>query len=269
MLGRFGPSQHRRVNGVTLGYQICIAAIHEARQGHAVVNRLAYIGRQRLVSERTGEAFDYTGRGDLEGDLKTLLPSGAAAQFAEAVTLWSLVDAPATHKHAILGVDLVLSLPPPDELEPELSRQLLESFLTATILPHGLAATYAVHQPHTGFDTDELAADLLLEAAAAAADPFSDAMRAGRLHKHAHVLVTPRQLGPLGLARRRYKGVDPTIRNGAVVDALNWGLLWGVYQNRFFAEHGLELRVRPRALFSSESASAGRPQVAAQAAKQA
>lgn len=220
------------------------------RHGHAVVNRLAYIGRQRLVSARTGETFDYTDRGDLEGHVRTLLPSGAAAQFAEAFTLWSAVDAAATHKHAILGLDLVLSLPPPDELEPELSRQLLESFLTATILSHGLAATYAIHQPHTELDTDELAADLLIGSAAAAADPFSDAMRAGRLHRHAHVLVTPRQLGPLGLARRRYQGIDPTIRNGAVVDGLNWGLLWGVHQNHFFAEHGLELRVRPRALFS-------------------
>lgn len=225
------------------------------RQGHAVLNRLAYIGRQRLVSPRTGEIFDYTDRSDLEGDVKTLLPSGAAAQFADAFSLWSSVDAAATHKHAILGLDLVLSLPPLDEMEPDLSREMLEAFLRATILSHGLAATYAIHQPHTELDTDELAADLLLEPAAAAADPFSDAMRVGRLHRHAHALVTPRQLGPLGLARRRYQGVDPTIRNGAVVDALNWGRLWGVHQNQFFAEHGLELRVRPRAPFSVPKAS--------------
>lgn len=224
------------------------------REGHSVIQRLAYIGRQRLVSARTGDAYDYSERGDLAGELATLLPAGAPAALAEVSALWSAVDAAATHKHAALGLDLVLALPPPEELEPELSRQMLEVFLAETILSHGLGASYAVHQPHTGFDTDELAADLLLEAAAGAADPFSDAMRAGRLHRHAHVLVTPRQLGPLGLARRRYHGVDPTVRHGAVVDALNWGLLWGLHQNRFFAEHGRELRVRPRALFSAPRA---------------
>lgn len=221
------------------------------RKGHAVLERLAYIGRQRLLSARTGEVYDYTGRGDLEAEVKTLLPPGAAPQFTEAFTLWSAVDTAATHEHAVLGSDLVLSLPPPDELEPELSRQLIESFLTETFLRHGLAASYAVHQPHTGFDTDELAADLLISADTAAADPFSDAMRAGRLHRHAHVLVTPRRVGALGLERRRYQGLDPTLRKGAVVDALNWGLLWGLHQNLFFAEHGLELRVRPRAPFSA------------------
>lgn len=221
------------------------------RQGHAVLDRLAYIGRQRLHSARTGEVYDYTGRGDLEDEVETLLPPGAAPQFADAITLWSAVDTAATHQHAVLGSDLVLSLPPPDELEPELSRQLIESFLTETFLRHGLAASYAVHQPHAGFDTDELAADLLISADTAAADPFSDLMRTGRLHRHAHVMVTPRQVSALGLERLRYKGIDPTLRTGAVVDALEWGRLWGLHQNLFFAEHGLELRVRPRALFSA------------------
>lgn len=221
------------------------------RKGHAVLERLAYIGRRRLVSARTGEVYDYTGRGDLEGKVETLLPPGALPQLAGASTLWSAVDAAATHEHAVLGLDLVLSLPPLDELDPELSRQLLESFLSATVVPHGLGASYAIHQPHGGFDTDELAADLMIAVDTAAADPFSDAMRAGRLHRHAHVLVTPRRVGALGLERRRYQGLDPTLRKGAVVDALEWGRLWGLHQNLFFAEHGLELRVRPRALFSA------------------
>lgn len=215
----------------------------QRKLAHLVRQRLAYISRQELLLELTGERFDYSERGDIAGPVKTLLPAGAPPEFEDASVLWEAVDAAAKHKLASLGIDLVIALPGLDELDALRTRVLLEQFLSETVVSHDLGATYAIHLPHASANDTELRDDLLL--GAEEADPFGEAMAAARLNRHAHVLVTPRRIGPKGLDRLRYTALDPKFQGLVQKDELEWYRLWTSFQNRFFAAQGLELRVRP------------------------
>lgn len=215
-------------------------------QGHSVIQRLAYLARQRLKAARTGETFDYLKRKDLLIGPVTLLPDGADEGLKDGHALWSAVDAVA-RADAVLGIDLIVSLPA--EVDLALAGDLLEDFLTDIISVHELAVTYVIHAPHVGMTGEELNEDRF----STEGDPFAEAMTTGILNVHAHVLVTPKQIGPGGLAKRRYTLLDPVIQRGRAVDGINWGRLWAIYQNSWLALHGLSLRVRPRAPIASQS----------------
>ena len=104
----------RKVMFMAIGF--VAAQYMKRRSGHSVLDRLAYIARRRLVSDRTGDIFDYSHRPDLVGEVVTVLPPGALTAFNDAEALWTVVDAAATHKFAALGIDLVIALPAPEEL---------------------------------------------------------------------------------------------------------------------------------------------------------
>jgi hypothetical protein len=219
--------------------------------GHSTIKRLAYVTRKRLHDRRTGVSFDYTARQDLIGDPETMLPPGAPSVFAEGIELWSAIEAASKHKLATLGIEMIIALPPASELELPWAVRMLREFIDKVIVaPHGLGVTFAMHGPH-GWLADEDASNELVQSQS---DLFAEAMASTALNFHAHVLITARQIGPSGIGRRRYKVLDPTIKRGNAVDSVRWGEVWGGFQNQFFAERGLDLRVRPRSPLSAETA---------------
>lgn len=209
-------------------------------RGHSSLQRLAYIARRRLTAVHTGETFDYAARPDLLRSL-TLVPEGCAE--IDAVALWSANEAASKRPNAALGLELVLSLPMPAEFDLEASCRLAGAFVRHIIVEkHGLAATLAVHLPHGGTGEDAMDEDGL----GPDGDAFARSIATASANLHCHVLVTPRQLTPDGLARRRYPKLDPVNRGGKTYGR-HWGRLWGQFQNGFFADEGSSLRVTPNA----------------------
>ena len=87
----------------------------------------------------------------------------------------------------------------------------------------GLAVQVDVHSPH-------------------GADSESE-----RANYHAHLLITTRRVEATGLSAKKARDLDPVVRQGrgraVVAEAEAWGALWRDHQNRYFAEHGLDIRV--------------------------
>lgn len=148
-------------------------------------------------------------------------------------------------KGSSLGLHLILALPAPDELSVTHCLDLVESFIESLIAPHGLAASYALHEAHRIDETDDM--DWL----EAGGSKWPGTRALSSKNRHAHVLVSGRRLGPTGIDKRRFTLLDPVHggKGGARV-GIDWPGLWLQHQNAFFAHHGLDLRVRPFAKFS-------------------
>lgn len=208
-------------------------------RGHKALDRLAYLLRQDIVWSKTGQHFDYSGRPDLAASL-TLVPNDCAP--VGATELWTEVEAATNRKKAVLGFELLLALPMASELDLEHSLRMTATFVRDLIVDkHGLAATLAVHDPHADAKGDW---DDTPVTGGPVSDTFGQIMQLAAANRHVHVMVTPSRMTPYGLSKTRYTALDPCIR-GQKIYGRNWGRLWGLYQNSFFAENGLDLRVTP------------------------
>ena len=68
-----------------------------------------------------------------------------------------------------------------------------------------------------------------------------------RANFHAHLLITTRRVEGEGFALKKARDLDPQVRaskgRAVVSEAEAWGATWRDHQNRYFIEHGLDLRV--------------------------
>ncbi len=71
---------------------------------------------------------------------------------------------------------------------------------------------------------------------------------------HCHVLITTRRFKQNGKEFEDSKARDlmPQIAGGRVVNGVNWGKSWSDFQNHFFAERGLSLRVDSNGIIAQE-----------------
>ena len=192
------------------------------KTGGNAVRSGAYNGRDKIVAERTGEVFYFAHR-DAPDHHEVLLPEGAPEAFRDAGTLWNAAEAAERRGDAQVARELVLALPANPEIGHDDRIELARSFAEAHFVSKGLAAQLDVHSPH-------------------GADSESE-----RANYHAHLLVTTRRVDETGLSAKKARDLDPVVRQGkgraVVTEAEAWGALWRDHQNRYFAEHGLDIRV--------------------------
>jgi len=218
-------------------------------EGHSAIAAAAYIARSSVSFG--GSRFDYRDRGDLIGEVGVAVPDHCSAEWRDWRYLWKKVELLGGRQDASLGLHLILALPSPQEMRLELARKMVDDFVNDVIVtPHEVGVTYALHHPHR---TGHLAKLAWLEP-----DALTSQLREAEIGRarnmHAHLLITPRQLGPVGLSPRRYMGLDPDHRSSKsksfVAEGYDWPKLWLRFQNAFFGWHGLKLRVRPQSEFS-------------------
>ena len=192
------------------------------KTGGNAVRSGAYNGRDKIVAERTGEVFYFAHR-DAPDHHEVMLPEGAPEAFRDAGVLWNAAEAAERRGDAQVARELVLALPANPEIGPDDRIELARSFAEAHFVSKGLAVQLDVHSPH-------------------GADSESE-----RANHHAHLLVTTRRVEATGLSAKKARDLDPVVRQGkgraVVTEADAWGALWRDHQNRYFAEHGLDIRV--------------------------
>ena len=190
--------------------------------GGAAVRSAAYNARAALTDERTGELYYFKHR-DAPEHHEVLLPEGADAKFADSSVLWNAAEAAEKRKDAQVARELVIALPANRELSDEDRLELIRSFAQEHFVSKGLAVQLDVHGPHVGDEERDTA------------------------NHHAHLLVTTRRIEGDRLSAKKARDLDPEVRRmgarNAVTDGEQWGALWRDHQDRYFAEHGLELRV--------------------------
>jgi Ti-type conjugative transfer relaxase TraA len=190
--------------------------------GGSATRSAAYNAREAVSDERTGEVFCFKHR-DAPEHHEVLLPDGADARFADSATLWNAAEAAEKRKDAQVARELVIALPANRELTAEDRLELVRSFADQHFVSKGLAVQLDIHSPHEGSEEGETA------------------------NHHAHLLITTRRIEGDRLSAKKARDLDPEVKRmggrAAVTEGEAWGALWGDHQNRYFAAHGLEIRV--------------------------
>ena len=199
--------------------------------GGSAVRSAAYNARDAITAERTGELYYFKHR-DAPHHHEVLLPEGAGEQFRNASVLWNAAEAAEKRKDAQVAREIVLALPADKGINDEDRIELARSFATQHFVAKGLAVQLDVHAPHEGAEESE------------------------RANWHAHLLITTRRIEGENFAAKKARDLDPEVRRAGgravVADAAAWGALWRDHQNRYFQEHGLDLRVDPTATHAGQ-----------------
>ena len=206
------------------------------------VRSAAYNAREAIEAERTGELFYFRHRERARQHHEVLLPEGADPRFADCALLWNTAEAAEKRKDAQVAREMVLALPADRALSTEDRIELARSFAQEHFVSKGLAVQLDIHAPHKDRGEGEGA--------------FAEGTGGDHTNWHAHLLVTTRRVEGDRLAAKKARDLDPEVRTAGsralVTDAAAWGELWRVHQDRYFAEHGLDLKVDATAAHPGE-----------------
>ncbi len=209
--------------------------------GGNAVRSAAYNARDAITAERTGELFHFRHR-DAPVHHEVLLPEGADARLGNSATLWNAAEAAERRKDAQVAREIVLALPADRVLSTEDRIELARSFAAEHFVSKGLAVQLDVHAPHKERGEGEGA--------------WSEGTGGDHTNWHAHLLITTRRIEGDQLAARKARDLDPEVRKAGtrsvVTDAEAWGETWRAHQDRYFQEHGIELRVDATAAHPGE-----------------
>jgi Ti-type conjugative transfer relaxase TraA len=199
--------------------------------GGSAIRSAAYNGRAAITAERTGELFSFRHR-DAPEHHAVLLPEGAAERFRVSGVLWNAAEAAERRRDAQVAREIVVALPANAGVSTEDRIEMVRSFAEQHFVSQGLAVQLDVHAPHVAEEENEQA------------------------NWHAHLLITTRRLETDGFAAKKARDLDPQVRRAGsravVADGLAWGELWREHQDRYFREHGIEVRVDPTATHAQE-----------------
>lgn len=147
-------------------------------KGHSASAAAAYRAGIALEDPSTGLRHDYTRRAGVVS-VDMLAPDGAPAWAQDPAELWSNVETHETRKNARVAREVVIALP--HELDAEQRRDLARDVGRLLVERYGVAVQIAIHAPDKGGDD--------------------------RNH-HAHLLMTPRTVGPEGFGAYAAKAYD-------------------------------------------------------------
>ncbi len=201
--------------------------ISRSKSGNAILSA-AYIGRGKLIDDRTGRIFDFRHRGPVAFN-DVLLPAGADRKFENPSLLWNLVEITERRKDSQVAKEVVIALPKPGEISHDHRIEMVRSFAEKHFAAKGLAVQVSIHGPSPKEPDGE--------------------------NWHAHILATTRYMTENGLGAKA-TGLQPEIKRGYlgrpfVPEGEGWSALWRDHQNNYFAEHGIDISVDPPAIKSS------------------
>ncbi len=209
--------------------------------GGNAVRSAAYNARDAIQAERTGELFYFKNR-DAPEHHEVLLPEGADARLADAAVLWNAAEAAERRKDAQVAREIVLALPADRVLTTEDRIELARTFAEQHFVAKGLAVQLDVHAPHKERGEGE--------------GGWAEGTGGDHTNWHAHLLITTRRIEGGELSAKKARDLDPEVRRAGtrtlVTDAEAWGETWRVHQDRYFQEHGIELRVDATAAHPGE-----------------
>ena len=217
---------------INLGDHLAIAFAHveivHAAGGSSAVGLSAYVTRSVREDLSVAKSYNFLARDDDLAHHEIFLPENAPERFQDGTALWNEAIARETtldrqtgevrfKTNAQVAKHVVLALP--KELGTDEHVELLREFVAETYTQHGVAVEAAIHDDPT--------------------------------NPHAHLLVSTRLVTEKGFGRKA-RDLNPSFAYDKATgrrfvgeqDHINDR--WEQAQNRFFQEHGLNLRVDDR-----------------------
>lgn len=178
-------------------------------QGRSAVACAAYRAAEKLHDKRYDKDHDYTKKKDVVSR-EILLPEQAPSWMTNREKLWNTVEADEKRKDAQLSREFNFALP----LELTLSQniELAREFVQEAFVKRGMVADLCIH---------------------------NDMQPDGRLHPHAHVMLTMREVTQDGFGQKVREWNDKTL-------LLSWRENWAQKANQHLALNGHDLRIDHR-----------------------
>src|SRR3546814_12679002 len=152
-------------------FHLAVKAIGRSA-GRSATAAAAYRAGVEITDERTGLVHDYTRKQGVEHS-ELMLPTDAPEWAADRERLWNAAELAETRKNATVAREYEIALPV--ELSADERRELALGLAREISERHGVAVDVSIHAP--GREGDQR-------------------------NQHAHLLTTPRRLGPEGLGEK-------------------------------------------------------------------
>ena len=192
--------------------------------GKNACQKSAYIGGYKIHCQRDGKTYNYINKKDCAFS-KILLPKNVNKQFSDPEKLWNEAENKETRINSQVAKEVLLALPDQHEISLEHKIQMACDFANKYFVEEGLAAQVSLHSPGEKKDNNW----------------------------HAHILLTTRRFNEEGLKLdKKARDTDARVCKGRVVDGRSWGELWRNFQNEYFEELGLEVRVDPTGIVAQK-----------------
>ncbi|EEZ95942.1 Ti-type conjugative transfer relaxase TraA [Legionella longbeachae] len=184
-------------------------SVYSRSKGHSAVAAISYRAGQKLLDSRTGLTYDFSNRHDVVYS-EILLPERCNEAFLDREYLWNQVELAEHRIDAQLCKDVVLALP--KELDSVQQAELAKCFAQVHFVENGLPADIAIHDHGDG-------------------------------NPHAHILIPTRRLEWNGFSKYKARDLNPAFAKGFIVEQDYWGEQWRNFQNDFFKDQQIDVRV--------------------------
>ena len=178
-----------------------------------------------MVSERTGERFDWRRKRHTLEHHEVLLPPGCPLRLADSSVLWNAAEGAEKRKDAQVAREVILALPADREITGAHRLEMARGFAEQHFVSKGLAVQINLHRPHCAETGEETS------------------------NYHAHLLVATRRLEGEAFSAKKARDLDPQVRRigqrPVVAEGELWGEVWRDYQNNYFGSHGIDIAVDP------------------------
>ena len=192
-------------------------------EGGSAVRQACYNARLAMVSERTGERFDWRRKGHTLEHHEILLPPGCPDRLADLSALWNAAEAAEKRKDAQVAREVILALPADREITRAHRLEMARGFAEQHFVSKGLVVQINLHRPHRAETGEETS------------------------NYHAHLLITTRRLEGEAFSAKKARDLDPQVRSigqrPIVAEGELWGEAWRDYQTDYFGSNGIKIAV--------------------------
>lgn len=199
-----------------MAIQFARVDIVSRKAGGSAVGLSTYISRSTREAFGTGRSYSFVRSQEDVVFHEVMLPTRAPSSYNDGSVLWNAAEAAEKRKDSQLAKHMVLALP--KEITPLEREELTRTFVRHHFTSKDVAVEVAIHKPHKGEE-----------------------------NWHAHLLISTRYLGEEGFIRKATE-LNPSFAKTKTGKAFiseqdHWGDQWTLFQNAFFEEKGLDLRV--------------------------
>lgn len=117
------------------------------KEGRSSVQMAAYCSRSKMLDERTGRTYNYTGRSDLVYH-EVMLPDHAPDIFFDSEVLWNSVEEVEKSRNARLARAIIVALP--KELDAKKHIAMVRQYVQEYFVKSGMCADVSTHDKGDG-----------------------------------------------------------------------------------------------------------------------
>ena len=208
--------------------------------GNNAIAKASYNSRERLYFEGnlvlSPRQYDFSDRESCAYH-EIILPENVDDNFQNMEVLWNHAEKIEGRRNSQVAAELLLALPDDLSISNEDRIEMTRNFVEKYFVSERIGVQVDIHKPEKHISIGE----------------DRQSIEVKEHNHHAHILLTTRRFREDGKGLgEKARDLLGQVMKGRVVSANRWGDLWTDFQNDYFREKGLSLRVDDKGLISQK-----------------